>query len=58
MPTLKACDNDAGWRIDCHVASSGLAKLAIRAEVGRATAYAECWSDHGAVTVDYGITLD
>ncbi|KGN32988.1 exodeoxyribonuclease III [Knoellia sinensis KCTC 19936] len=53
----KAFDNDAGWRIDYQFASSALAKFAVRAEVGRAVAYAERWSDHAAVTVDYDLTL-
>lgn len=53
----KAFDNDAGWRIDYQFASAPLAKLATRAEVGRAAAYAERWSDHAPVTVDYDLTL-
>ena len=36
----KAFDNDAGWRIDYQFASAPLAKLALRAEVGRAATYA------------------
>ena len=34
------------------------AGLATRAEVGRAAAYAQRWSDHAALTVDYDLTLD
>jgi len=54
----KAFDNDAGWRIDYHFASRPLADLATRAEVGRAAAYADRWSDHAALTIDYALTLD
>lgn len=53
----KAFDNDAGWRIDYQFASEPLARLATRAEVGRATAYALRWSDHAPLTVDYDLTL-
>lgn len=53
----KAFDNDAGWRIDYQFASASLAGLATRADVGRAATYAERWSDHAALTVDYEITL-
>jgi exodeoxyribonuclease-3 len=51
----KAFDNDAGWRIDYHLASRRLAKLARSAVVGRAAAYDQRWSDHAAVTVDYDV---
>ncbi len=51
----KAFDNDAGWRIDYQVASAPLAARAVRAEVGRAAAYALRWSDHAPVTVDYDL---
>lgn len=50
----QAFDNDAGWRIDYQVATPGLADLARRAVVGRAPSYAERWSDHAALTVDFG----
>lgn len=53
----KAFDNDAGWRIDYQFASAPLAKRALRAEVGRAAAYAERWSDHAPLTVDYDVEL-
>lgn len=53
----KAFDNDAGWRIDYHFASAPLAQRASRAEVGRAAAYAQRWSDHAALTVDYDLTV-
>lgn len=51
----KAFDNDAGWRIDYHLATRALAARARAATVGRAASYAERWSDHAAVTVDYDI---
>jgi exodeoxyribonuclease-3 len=51
----KAFDNDAGWRIDYQLASRPLAKQAASAWVGRAASYAERWSDHAAVVVDYDI---
>ena len=49
----QAFDNDAGWRIDYHVATSGLAARARRATVGRAPSYDKRWSDHAPVTVDF-----
>lgn len=49
----KAFDNDAGWRIDYQVASPALAAAARSVEVGRAPSYAERWSDHAAVMVDF-----
>ncbi|HTM85708.1 MAG TPA: exodeoxyribonuclease III [Mycobacterium sp.] len=50
----KAFDNDAGWRIDYHLASPGLAPRAVSAHVDRAEAYALRWSDHSPVTVQFG----
>ena len=49
----KAFDNDTGWRIDYQWASPTLAALATGVSVGRAASYAERWSDHAALTVDY-----
>lgn len=51
----QAFDNDSGWRIDYQLATSPLAERAVKAEVGRAATYAERWSDHAAVTVDYDL---
>ena len=51
----KAFDNDAGWRIDYHWATAPLAARATRAEVGRAPSYAERWSDHAPVLVEYAV---
>ncbi|ATE57320.1 MULTISPECIES: exodeoxyribonuclease III [Actinosynnema] len=49
----KAFDNDSGWRIDYQVATEGLAARAETAVVERAATYAERWSDHAPVTVEY-----
>jgi exodeoxyribonuclease III len=49
----RAFDNDAGWRIDLHVATRGLAERARGAVVERAASYATRWSDHAPVTVRY-----
>lgn len=51
----KAFDNDAGWRIDYHLASAGLAERAVAATVDRAASYAERIADHAPVTVDYDL---
>jgi exodeoxyribonuclease III len=51
----KAFDNDAGWRIDYQVATPRLADLARGARVDRAPSYAERFSDHAPLVVDYGI---
>jgi exodeoxyribonuclease III len=49
----RAFDNDAGWRIDLHVATPGLAARAGTAVVERAPSHAERWSDHAPVVVAY-----
>lgn len=49
----KAFDNDAGWRIDYHMATPGLAARAAVAVVDRAAAYDTRFSDHAPVVVDY-----
>lgn len=49
----KAFDNDAGWRIDYHLASPALAARAVAARVERPAAYALRWSDHAPVTVEF-----
>ncbi len=51
----KAFDHDAGWRIDYHVASAGLAARTVKAEVDRAPTYAERWIDHAPVVVAYDV---
>lgn len=47
----KAFDLDSGWRIDYQLATPGLARRSVKAEVGRASSYSERWSDHASVTV-------
>jgi exodeoxyribonuclease-3 len=49
----KAFDNDAGWRIDYHLADPRLAERAVSAHVERAELYALRWSDHAPVTVEF-----
>lgn len=49
----KAFDNDAGWRIDYHLASPSLAGRTRSARVERPAAYALRWSDHAPVTVEF-----
>jgi exodeoxyribonuclease-3 len=51
----QAFDNDSGWRIDYQLATAELAARAVKAEAGRAASYAERWSDHAAVVVDYDV---
>lgn len=51
----KAFDSDAGWRIDYQLATAPLATRAVRAEVGRAPTYADRWSDHAPVLVEYAL---
>jgi len=50
----KAFDNDAGWRIDFHLATEPLAARARAARVEKPEAYALRWSDHAPVTVEFG----
>ncbi|MFT4042752.1 MAG: exodeoxyribonuclease III [Gordonia sp. (in: high G+C Gram-positive bacteria)] len=46
----KAFDNDAGWRIDYHLANRSLARRVVDAFVDRAETYDRRWSDHAPVT--------
>ncbi len=46
----KSFDNDAGWRIDYHLATPDLAGRAAKSYVHRPAAYGLRWSDHSAVT--------
>lgn len=50
----KAFDNDAGWRIDYHLATPKLAGRVVSVTTERPSAYALRWSDHCPVTVHYG----
>lgn len=52
----QAFANDAGWRIDYHLASPALAKAATNAFVGREPTYEARVSDHSPVIVDYAVT--
>lgn len=51
----KAFDNDAGWRIDYHFATPGLAPTATAFTIGRAPSYDSRFSDHAPVTVTYSL---
>ena len=51
----KAFDNNAGWRIDYHIASPELAKISTAAFVDRAPSYDTRWSDHAPVIATYNI---
>jgi exodeoxyribonuclease-3 len=53
----RAYDNDAGWRIDYHVATPDFAALACAARIDRAPTWAERWSDHAPVVVDYNTSI-
>lgn len=49
----QAFDNDAGWRIDYHMATPALAQKAVSAVVDRAATYDTRFSDHAPLVVDY-----
>ena len=49
----KGFDTDGGWRIDYVIATAKLAELAHTATVGKAPTYAERWSDHAPLIVDF-----
>ena len=49
----QAFDNDAGWRIDYHMATPAFAEKASAAIVDRAPSYDTRWSDHAPLVVDY-----
>ena len=51
----QAFDTDTGWRIDYQLATTALGERAVTSSVGRAPTYAERWSDHAAVVVDYDL---
>ncbi|MGV8846755.1 exodeoxyribonuclease III [Tessaracoccus sp.] len=52
----QAFTNDAGWRIDYHLASPALANAAVRARVAREQDYDSRMSDHSPVMVDYDLS--
>ncbi|MFD1720908.1 exodeoxyribonuclease III [Amnibacterium endophyticum] len=47
--------NDAGWRIDYHLASPALGERVAACAVDRADTRDERWSDHTPVVVDYRV---
>lgn len=49
----QAFDTDTGWRIDYQIATPELAATARAAYVDRAVSWAERWSDHAPLVVDY-----
>jgi exodeoxyribonuclease-3 len=49
----QAFDSDAGWRIDYQIATDELAAAARTAVVDRAPSYAERFSDHAPLVVEY-----
>jgi exodeoxyribonuclease-3 len=51
----QAFDTDTGWRIDYQLATRDLAARAVQTEIGRASSYAERWSDHAAVVARYDL---
>ncbi len=51
----QAFTNDSGWRIDYHLASPGLARVATRAWSAREESYEARLSDHCPVMVDYAL---
>ncbi|MEY4491619.1 MAG: hypothetical protein RL085_30 [Actinomycetota bacterium] len=51
----QAFDTNTGWRIDYHLATPKLAAVARDYSVHKAASYAERWSDHAPVAVDYDI---
>ena len=52
----QAFANDAGWRIDYHLASPGLAKVATSARTAREETYESRISDHSPVLVSYDLS--
>jgi exodeoxyribonuclease-3 len=51
----QAFDTDTGWRIDYQLATPALASAARAAYVDRAPSWAERWSDHAPLVIDYDI---
>ncbi len=51
----QAFDNDAGWRIDYHLATPKLAEVASGYQVHRAPSYDTRWSDHSPVVANYSL---
>lgn len=53
----RAFDNDAGWRIDYHLATPALGERVTDYRVVRAPSWDTRWSDHSPVVADYTIGL-
>jgi exodeoxyribonuclease-3 len=51
----RAFDNDAGWRIDYHLATPALGDRVTEYRVVRAPSWDTRWSDHAPVVADYAI---
>jgi len=51
----KAFDTDTGWRIDYQIVTDELADAAVTAEVDKAPAWDQRWSDHAPLVVTYDI---
>lgn len=51
----KAFDNDSGWRIDYHMATTKLAQLVEVYYVDRAPNWRARWTDHTPTTTDYSL---
>lgn len=51
----QAFDTDTGWRIDYQMATPELGASATAAWVDRAVSWAERWSDHAPLVVEYAI---
>jgi endonuclease/exonuclease/phosphatase family metal-dependent hydrolase len=49
----KGFDTDGGWRIDYVIATPEIAAAAKSAEVGKAPTYAERWSDHAPLIINF-----
>ena len=52
----QAFDNDAGWRIDYHLATPKLARQARTAGTDKESSYDARISDHAPVVVDYDLS--
>lgn len=51
----KGFDTDGGWRIDYVAVTKGLVPHARSATVGKAPTYAERWSDHAPLSVEFSL---
>ena len=51
----KAFDTDTGWRIDYQIATPSLAEKAVSAEIDKAPAWDQRWSDHAPLVISYDV---